>query len=431
MSTTPLHEATQFRRNKQFKAALTIYGPLWEKDPGQFGEWDGWSYAFCLKEMSLFQEALEVCRKIYPRFKNSEFITGLYAQCIYYTQFNKNSLPPLTVQRKAVSAMVNLSPPHKEYSFTVIAIFQYCRRLMEEAPVPWKEIEEWLLRMDPDLLRRDSLKYQLPDGKYVEYASQQEEWYSIMVRAKAGLHQPRELLELVEEAQKRNIHWHYQNDIWMMRKKAFAYSELGQPEKAKQILNDVLIKKKDWFLYSDLGDVTVDTNKKLVAWCRAALERGKLEMKIKLFEKISRLIEQDADLKEIYKQHLLLVARIRLENGWNFSPDLESLLNTHQIDLSIVNSAIEVYNGLKPFWEKKTGVSKNKKSGKVKFIHKNGKSGMIEAADGKSYFFPLSEVASPQKLIVPGARVQFEFADGFDKKKNKPSLMAIRISLLS
>lgn len=430
MPLTPFQEASQHRRNKQFKEALIIYGGLWEHDPSQFNEWDGWSYAFCLKEMSFYQEALEVCRKMYPRFKNSEFISSLYAQCIYYTQINTQPLPPIQVQRKAVSAMLQLSPPHKEYSFTAIAIFKFCKRLMEEKPVNWSEIEEWMTNMDPDLLKRESLKYQLPNGKYVEFASQQEEWYSMMIRAKAGLSQPQALLDLIEEVQRRNMRWHYQNDIWIMRKKAFAYTELGMTDKAVRILRDILKKKRDWFLYSDLGDIMDEEEKKMEAWCTAAITSGKLEMKIRLFEKISRLIEHKPQLLEIYNQHLLLIARIRLENGWPFSPDFERQLSLHQIDLSRVNSAHEAYNALKSFWEKHAMANSEKIEGKVKLIHNNGKSGIIESAKGKRYFFSFSEGTVSKESMRPGTKVSFIPAEGFDKKKNKPSLMATRIILL-
>src|SRR5690554_466351 len=323
MSRPSFQEATEFRRKKQYKAALAIYQPLWEEDPKQFNEWDGWSYAYSLKERQLFNEALEVCRQLYPRFKQSEFIANLYAQCIYYTQFRTQKVPPISVQKKAVNGMIKLSPPHREYSLSGVAIFKLCKNLMNEKPVAWQEIESWLNQMDPDLLSRETFRSKLPNGKTIEYASQQEEWYSMMIRVKAGLQQPEELIELLDEAERKNIKWHYQNDVWMNRKRAFAYHQLGQSEKAEQLLRQVLQKKKEWFLYADLGEVISDPNEKLKIFSRAAVARGKLFMKINLFNKLCDLLANEEDEKDVYRQHLLIQARIRLENGWNMPPELE------------------------------------------------------------------------------------------------------------
>lgn len=430
MSYSRFKEAGEHRKRKEFKAAISIYRPLWDEDPGKFGEWDGWGYAFCLKGMSLYLEALEVCRKIYPRFSHSAFISNLYAQCIYYTQFKTNPLPSVEVQRKALKGMVELSPPHREYSLTGIAIFQFCKRLMGEPNVSWSEIEEWIKTMDPDLLSKEPFKYELPNGKRMEYASHQEEWYSILIRAKAGMGQSLELLDLVDEAQKRDIQWHYNNDVWMMRKKAFAYNELGNKEKAEKILREILTRKKDWFLYADLGNVLTQRDKKLEAWSRAALERGKLEMKVRLFKQIADLIEDDAELHEIYVQHLLLIARIRMENGWPLSQSFEKKLSKKKVNLSTSDSASVLFRSLRSFWEKHSGKGQNRMFGKIKFIHQNGKSGMIEGRDGQLYFFGMSALGGNKKRAVPESKVEFDPAEGVDKKRNRPSKMAVDIQFL-
>lgn len=424
-----IQQAAAFRKAKAFQKAIDIYRKLWDKDPLQFNEWDGWSYAFCLKEMKMFAEGLDICRQLYPRFKNSAFIKNLYAQCIYYSQIKTTPLPSLSIQKKAVRAMVDLAPPHQEYSLSGLAIFHLCKALMSLQPAPWAEIESWLLIMDPDLLTQAPFRYRLPDGKPVESASHQEQWYSYMIRVKAGLNQPNELLKLLEEAKKRNIQWHYQNDIWFERKKAFAYVQLNQPEQAKEILVNILKRKKDWFLYSDLGDVITGKDEKLKYYSLAALGKGKIGMKISLFEKIANLLAGSEEHSVARQRHFLLIARIRLENGWPFQEKLEKILNEENINLNAVNSAQEVFNQLIPFWNSFAKPPVNQQKGVIDFIHGNGKSGIIKGEDGQKYFFPLSQVRKVSKKLVPGTPVLFTLKDSFDKKKNKPSKMAVNISV--
>lgn len=430
MPNLSLQQATEFRRKKQYKAALSIYQPLWEENSLQFNEWDGWSYAYSLKEMELYGEALEVCRKLYPRFKHSEFICNLYAQCIYYTQIGVSQPPSLSTQRKAVKGMIRLSPPHREYSLSGVAIFKLCKNLMNEKPVQWQEIESWLNLMDPDLLSNETFRSRLPNGKTIEYASQQEEWYSMMIRVKAGLEEPKQLIELLDEAERKNIKWHYQNDIWMKRKRAFAYHQLGQSEKAEKLLGQVLQRKKEWFLYADLGEVLVDRKEKLKMFSKAAIKRGKLSMKINLFKRISDLLQEEESEKENYKKHLLLRARIRLENGWNIPNDLEKQLVKEEVDIGSVNNATEVYNQLYPYWEKLVEAGEDRQQGKVHYLHNNGKSGMITGANQNEYFFGMREIEGDKNKVEPGVKVSFKVTPGFDRKKNRASEMATNIKFI-
>lgn len=427
MSHSSLQQATDYRKNKQFKAALTIYQPLWQENPEQFGEWDGWSYAYSLKELGLFNEALEVCRKLYPRFKHSEFISGLYAQCIYYTQIKTETPKPIETQRKAVQGMIRLSPPHREYSLSGVAIFRLCKNLMELNPVPWQEIESWLNYMDPDLLSIDSFQGTLLNGKTISYASQQEEWYSMMIRVKAGQKQPEELIKFLDEAKRKNIRWHYQNDVWMERKRALAYAQLDRPDEAEGLLQQILIKKKDWFIYADLGDVVTDPEKKLQWYSQAALTRGKLAMKINLFKKLSDVLAQNPEHKESYQQHLLLIARIRMENGWDIPADIDKLLTENNIDLGSVNGAEEAYKKLYSFWETHSGrEKKERQEGEISHIMPHGRAGFIKAGKNNYYF----QIGKHQDHFKERQRVSFELIDSFDRSKNKASKIAIKVKSL-
>lgn len=67
-------EAFQLRKNQDYQSAINIYSVLWLQDPNLFNDWAGWSYAYCLIKLNRYIDALQICRTLYPRFKNSEII---------------------------------------------------------------------------------------------------------------------------------------------------------------------------------------------------------------------------------------------------------------------------------------------------------------------------------------------------------------------
>jgi len=429
MSKELLAKAFALRQQKNYPQALAIYQPLWQEKPEQFDDWAGWSYAYCLKETHQYQASLDVCRQLYARYPDAAMVRQLYAGCIYYTQFDSNHLPGIQVLKKAVQAMYNLSPPHLNYSLTPRAIFKLIKQLMAVTPIDWQDIESWLQKLDPDLLNHQPFAMKMPDGKTREFASPLEEWYSAMIKVKAGLNQPLELLTLLEAARKRELKWHYNNNIWFARKEAFALVQLGQKQKAEQILRTIVAQKKDWFLLSDLAELVSDTTEALQLMSKAALSFGPIELKVKLFHNLYICIKDNADYEDAVKKHLLLIARIRLEQGWPFTQALEVALKNNAVDLNGVNSAREAYNNLKPFWNNLASTSKTICNGTIEKILEGKQSGFVKTSDGNSYYFNMRNVNQDGKKIIIGASVNFELENGFDKKKNITTQNAVRLIL--
>lgn len=425
--TSELSQAFYYRKQKEYQKAVEIYNPIWQNGASRFTEWDGWSYAFCLKELKRYQEALEICRLLYPRFKNSEFIRNLYAQCIFYSQLKTKHLPDLPIHRKAVTAMVQLSPPNQKYSLSGIAIFHLCKELMKFDPVPWGEIEAWLQKMDPDLLDDRPFQMNLPNGRKSELASPLEEWYSLMIRAKGGLSQPQHLLDLLGAARRRKLKWHYNNDIWFERKEAFALHRLGQKEKAENILRRIIKIKNEWYLLFDLAQIVADKKEALQLMARAALSPGKSEMKLKLFETLYKSLSENQQYTHEANLHLYLTAAIREEKNWPVKPEISEKIQLSEINPIAEGSSSKVISGLTPFWKKLAGVTApQRREGTISNILPNKISGFLKS--GKDSFFAnFKGVKGTPKI---GAKVSFDLTDSFDKKKNKPSKMAININVL-
>lgn len=425
-----LKEAFSFRKNKEYEKALAIYRPLWNENPGQFGEWDGWSYAYCLSRISDHAAALEVCRQLFPRFKNTEIIRSLYAKCIYYSQFAKDPLPEISILTRATEAMCELSSPHNPYSMTTRAILKLVKVYMKQKEIHWDSIEKWLQKLDPDLLDDAPFEFTDPKGKKRELASPLEEWYADMIKVKAGLNKPEELLALLKIVRSKNLKWHHSNDIWFMRKEAFAYAQLHDYIKAEKILRRVVAKKHDWFLIYDLAKVVPDKAESLRLLCKAALASGKSELKLKLFESIYSAIKEDETIKKERGLHLCLLAALREENGWGRTDGYIQEALKLGIPYQQQGSSVQLIKILIPFWKSHSGdnVSAHiRMEGIIDYLLPGGNTGFIRSGEGK-YYFSINNMNSKPD---PGMAVSFVLVDGFDKKKNQPSRVAVRVKYIT
>jgi hypothetical protein len=421
-----LAEAFAHRKSKEFGKALSIYGPLWEADPLAFGDWAGWSYAYCLKQTGKYLQALDVCRALYPRFGSFQLLAQLYAACVYHTQFGGKEAPPLPVAKKAVEAMLRLHPPHEPYSLTGKALFKYVKMLLGQPRPGWDEAEALLLQLDPSLLDSATFRMEVPGGRSVEFASPLEEWYSLMIKVKAGKEEPQALLDLLGSARKLQLKWHYNNNIWFARKEAFAYRQLGDNARAESILRELTRKKNDWFLLSDLADTVSEKTEALRLCCRAALAHGDLPKKVRLFHKMYRLIRESGDAA-VARKHLLLEAALRRAEGWPEGPDLEKALMDEAVTDAGLFSVNPLLKELTVYWRKASGQDEGLCEGEIDQLLDSGFAGFVKDKSGDRYYFNMRDARALGNNCVKGTRVVFELREGFDKKKNKPARNAVNL----
>lgn len=419
-----LQEAAQYRKIGRFQKAVQLYYPFWNENHDQFGAWDGWSYAYCLFKTKKYEKSLNVCRVLYRKFKTFDMLRSLYARSIYCSQFKRPKLPPLCILKKATLAIYELSDPKDPYSVTPRAIFSLCKEMMAQKKVNWQEIEKWLLKMQPDLLDDQAFKMKDSSGKEREIASAMEQWYAMMLRVKAGTNNAKALLDLLSEARKRKLKWHYNNDIWFSRKEAFAYQQLGNVEKAEQILRRLVSRKKDWFLTFDLAKIVSNEKEKFKLLCIAALAKGKPEMKIKLYESLYDILKKDTSNKRISGLHLCLIVAIREENNWEVNHDLLDKIKASGIEIDKEGSSSALLKKLFYFWKKHSGGQQEKRYGVITHILPNGKSGFIES-DKQSFYFTTSNIKG---LVSKGMKVTFLLRSGYDKKKRRATKIAISVS---
>lgn len=417
-----LKQAFVFRQNQQWHAALDIYEPLWKNNPDLFDEWAGWSFGFCFSKLGKHHEALTVCRQLYKRFKHSEIINSLYAKSIYYTQFTQNSSTSVDTLKKATQAIYRLSPPVNPYSYAPAAIFKFVKKLMSLQEVNWNKIELYLKKLDPGLLPNQPFQIQDIKGKTTKLAGRREEWYSLMIRTQGGLNRPVELLKTLEAARKQKIKWHYNNDIWFARKEAFAYVQLHQKEKAIQIMRRILLQKQDWFLLFDLAEMLEKSEEKLQLYCKAALSRGKITHKLKLFNALANYLK-DSD-PEMAKLHHSLEVKIRKENNWNIPTEKETYL-TFATNNNFKTSQL-IFEKLKSFWQSNLK-EEQRQNGIIEFVFPHQKSGFLQSGNKKIFFLS----GKKEGKLNKGNKVSFILKNSYDKKKKRASKIAVSIQLLN
>jgi tetratricopeptide (TPR) repeat protein len=431
-----LHQAFQLRKDKKTDEALTIYESLWQQHPAEFSEWDGWSYGQCLQEKRRYPDTLELCRQMYLRFKTSEKIGQLYAWSIYYTQLAGDKLPENKNSFiKAITAIVQLSPPGKPFSPAVKSIFKLVKFLGEGNQNNWNEIGDWLLKLDKVTLSRETYTIDIPGRRRMELASELEEWFSWQSKWLLQTKQWQRCSDLCSEALKELYKWHYSNDIWFARRNAAALAQLGHKAQAREILQSLIKRKPEWFIMSDLAELTEDSNEALKLYAKAALAFGDVDKKIRVFFKMAQLFVSNGD-RELAYNHALLVMTLRVENKWPVSPEVEQLMKElNEVPVNLPSSAW-IVNNLKPHWERLAfGNSINSEEkqltrvdGKIDHFIKTGEAGFIKTdiRVNKIYFL-FKNYQGNKADLKPGLSVTFIINKSFDKKKNRESEIAVRI----
>lgn len=414
--------AGRLRKQRELDKAISIYQELWE-DSEEFNQWDSWSYGHCLLKTNQVELALAVCREAYPKYKEFGMLKSLYAQVIYQIHFkDKQAKHRIEILEKAAKAIQQLTPFHEAYSMAAKAYFSLARAYLNQPTKSWQKVEDLLVEIDPNLLDDQAFAWK-SKGKNISIASDMEQWYAMMIKAKAGLEKYEEVLALLKQTRQQGIRWHYNNDIWFSRLEAFAHYHLGDVEKAEAILRSLLIKKKEWFLIFDLAKVLTDSDAKLRYLCDAALAKGKMSMKLGLYQYLYSFLEKD--YKEVSLKHLALVLAIRKQSKWRVSEEERILVQTQLPDFS-AKSVIEITTDLQAFWRRYASKSQdgNKRlKGKIIHILPNEKSGFIKTKK-QSYFASFHGLKEP---VVKGENYSFVLKESFDKKKNKASMMALRL----
>lgn len=423
--------ADELRKNKQFKDASNIYSKLWCSDDGKSDIWVGWGYAFCLRHLQEYDNALQICREVYKLKPDFRYNNDVYAWCIYYKEISNNDVSDESTFLKAAEAILKLSKQAK-YSPYEVTVFKVLDFYNNKPIFPAGEILKWTARLDPLILDDTTFVGKTKDGKKKELASRKEKYYMLRTKALFENKNFTECINLSEFALSNFKKFHYDNDIWFKRHIANSNFMMGKLDIAVNQLKEILQKKKEWFIQKEIADVYFkkrDYKNSLKYAVASAINFGKIDNKVHLFELLYEIL---IALKNpvLAKKHIEMVCLIRKNNKWNFSDDFSKLLDKLKIDIEILPQFNTLKSELKSNWKQLKYSDKKINSGIIKTILPHGKAGFVISETNESYYFSVSNINFHPKQLSEGLKVSFYIEDSFDKKKQQNSKIAVNINLI-
>jgi len=403
------HNADVLLSEKKYADALPLYRSLWEGFRDKCNEWDGWRYASCLKHLKDYKSALDICRQTYMIKRDFEPIKGLYAWCIYYTEIT-SKIEDESKFFRAAEAITNLTRQDDIYSAYQITVFKVLEYLTGKVVYPKEKILEWTSKLNLQALDNKAFVFTDKEGKEREIASKKEQYYMLRSRALLENGEFDECIRLCEEGLKTFDKLHYDNNVWFRWRIALCYEGLGEYEKALNLQLELLKTKKEWFIQKEIAEQYYrlgDYRKSLQFALDSALNFGETNKKINTFIVLMNSLKQ-LGINDEARRHEIFIT---------------SLKNGEQ------NSELE--NELRKIWNSLKFGAQLHYTGRIKSIFPNGKAGFVETNKGKTYYFAMRDVKGRREKVQVNQAVTFYLEEGYDAKKDRKTMNAVRLEIKS
>jgi tetratricopeptide (TPR) repeat protein len=248
---------------KNYREAYNLYDSLWNGYCDLMSEWDCYYYAYSAQKSKDYDNALDVCRKTYRKFRNFKNIQDVYAWTIYYSQIKQDEIKDETVFLKAAEGILKLCTQNDQFSPFVLTVMKVVDYFNSKQNVNYGKILEWTDKLDKNTLDGQSFTFTDHKGKEREIASKKEQYYMIRSKALLEIGDFDRCIALCDEVFtiedfKR---LHYGNNIWFKWRTALAYEGKGDLEKALKILHKLLTKKPEWFIQKQIAGIYLKQKK--------------------------------------------------------------------------------------------------------------------------------------------------------------------------
>lgn len=431
-------EARKLLKAGQPDQALSIYRDIWETYPEERNEWDAYFGLKALKECkqlvigkdeNLIPDLPSWETAIIEQFADSERVTGIYAWVLYYRYikpFDENN------PARAEAGVEKMLEIVGQKDMTIEENQNYpcpatmgVMKLLKAYKKPNLNIHKtsyWLEKIDPEKLNRQSSPYETDDGKTRESASDFEDYCSLKTNYLFKTEQYQTCIEWCEKALSEVSKFHYDNDIWFQRRQALSLTKVGANEEAETIFEKILESKngEKWFIEFELSELYLEEKnyeKALDHAVKAALIGKDYDKKVRLFFNMSRIFAFRKQIKE-GRMHAQLVKAVLTKFEFGEKPEYQEMYNYFKLDENSVPFK-EILQQCKKCWKVVAFEGRTQYLGKIKYLHKSGKSGIVTTQDGVEYFFAVRDIINdnPHKLIAE-AEVEFYLKAATDPQGN-------------
>lgn len=416
--------AEQLRKEKRYRDALPHFKTLWDTTPDPDV---GWRYAHCLRKLGDLDQALSVARNVSERFPDHSFSRNEIAWALYDKEI-KPAKEDSDYQRvtQAASEILGLTEDNLPRNKAILAVLKVAKN-----DGRWDEVLEWANLVEPEQLEVKPFIPSGPDSK--EIMPDREIWYIAKVRALFELGHYDESQALALAAQR-----DYPDEFFLKRTAAMARAKSGDVQGGYEALVSLQHHPRaDWYIYSDIAELELDRgrNREALQWLVKAMDnRVPLRNKVSVVTLIAQ-VALSLEMTEMSYDHIQLAISIREREGWPIK-DKDRQLEQHIVSSmkSIGVAAKAEQRDIRKFeqacrnhWDAITNEGKKKLKGIVKRIPSDKKFTFISTDDlNEDVFVRVEDI--PKQCRTEGARVEFYLEESFDKKKNRNSYRASRVT---
>nr|WP_307990647.1 hypothetical protein [uncultured Niameybacter sp.] len=384
-----------------------------------------------LREESRYEEALELAKESLNQYKGMDMLKNDYGWCLYHLYLKKEpvSLQEIENFRKALTYIVKNIQTNNIYSPLKLSLMkglEYSKKVIfdEETVLAYYE------KLGNETLSEEERVIEV-EGKTIKQPTEKEKWYMHYSKALYAASRYEECLSLCDRGLTEYENFHNQNKEWLIKRKADCMIALGEVATGMGILEEIKQQLNHWSVDSSLGECYQNQENWEQAskhFALAAYIGGIEKGKVSLYKKYAELLAISNPQMAYY--HLMLIKRIREEEGWRIKQSLiEEINKFNQMGFDLPEGK-NLENKLKNFWYEQMFIGKEALTGTIQSILSKGNAGFICATSGEQYYFRFVDFAGPRKLIKQGETVTFYTEKSFDKTKQKESIKAVGIKLL-
>ena len=408
---------------------------LWEnrEERAEFTEWD---YVYVMNTFYAqknYEQCLEVYRAFHRVFPESDKLDDKMSWACYHAKikgFDFKTGDREKHRRQAEYIIRHSSQgPYSPKWRMVKYMIEHSKNGDFGAAEDLSVLLEYLDQVEPSSLSTKSEEFTAENGRRVSSASDRESWYTERSKILLSLKEYEKCIACCDEGLRNLYTFHNNSDSWFRYRKAAALYALGKIDEARKNIRDIQARGLNhWCFYQLLYEMDKSENnpdQAMINACICATMDPSHEMRVRFYEDFAGFLSEKGYLRES-ALHRQLVLLIRKENEWN-------LKETHLSwnlpeDVSSLDKKT-VLKQLQPFWDAWRNRNKQYFTGTVNRLLPEGRSGFVEADDGKDYYFNARDFRQKNVLLKEGLRVRFTVVDRFDKRKGivKPSAAELSI----